>query len=326
MKTKLIACETPITRLKVVETLLQTPFNIFCKHDELTGFLTSGNKVRKLEYLLYDAMKKGADTVLTCGGIQSNHCRATAIASRELGLDSVLFLRKKEGVSLQANLLLDYMVGSTVVFVSEEEYRDMDAIFAREKTRLEKAGKKPYVIPEGGSNALGALGYVDAVKEISRQIDLDEVSAVFCAVGSAGTYAGLLAGLKLARSKARVIGVNVTTTPAESHREKTLGLIKGMSRYGLCPKIREEEIEIAEGFQGPAYAVPSTEDLDLIRTLARRSAFFLDPVYTAKAFRGCLHISRERFRSRNVLFIHTGGLFALFHDPQRFTDQTTREI
>lgn len=325
MKTRLITCETPVTRLKTVEALLETPFKIFCKHDELTGFLTSGNKIRKLEYLLRDAMQKGADTILTCGGIQSNHCRATAIAAREIGLEPVLFLRRKESVSVQANLLLDQMVGSTIVFVSKEEHKNMDEIFFTEKTRLEKAGKKPYVIPEGGSNALGALGYVDAAKEISRQIDLDDISAVFCAVGSAGTYAGLLVGMKLTGSKARVIGVNVTTTSAEFHRERILELIKGMSRYGLCPKIREEEIEIVEGFQGPDYAVPSNEDLDLIRTLAKRSAFFLDPVYTAKAFRGCLHVSRERFRARNVLFIHTGGLFTLFHDPQRFLDQNARE-
>ena len=326
MKTRLIACETPVTRLKSVEALLETPFKIFCKHDELTGFLTSGNKVRKLEYLLYDAMKKGADTVLTCGGIQSNHCRATAIAARQFGLDPVLFLRKKENVSVQANLLLDHMVGSTIILVSKEEYENIDSIFSSEKTRLEKAGKKPYVIPEGGSNALGALGYVDAAKEISRQIDLDDISGVFCAVGSAGTYAGLLVGMKLARSKARVIGVNVTTTPAEFHSERTLELIRGMSRYGLCPKIREEEIEIVEGFQGPDYAVPSNEDLDLIRTLARRSAFFLDPVYTAKAFRGTLFTSRERFRNKNILFIHTGGLFSLFQEPENYTRMSSQDV
>ncbi len=326
MRLRIIKCETPVTRLNAVEEFLELPFKVYCKHDELTGFLTSGNKVRKLEFLLYDALRKNVDTVFTCGGIQSNHCRATAVAARQLGLDTVLFLRKKEDTPIQGNLLLDHMVGSRIEYVTEEEYRDIDAIFSSEKKIAESTGKKVYVIPEGGSNALGALGYVEAAREISHQLDLDEISAVYCAVGSVGTYAGMLAGLRLAGSKARALGINVTAASAETHREKAKALLQEMAHYGFSPRIRDKEIEILDGFQGPAYAVPSAEDLDLIRTLAKRTAFFLDPVYTAKAFRGALYTSREQFRNKNILFVHTGGIFSLFQEPQKYVEVPTRSM
>ncbi|PNS35945.1 1-aminocyclopropane-1-carboxylate deaminase/D-cysteine desulfhydrase [Mesotoga sp. B105.6.4] len=318
MKLKFINSITPVNRLEWIEEYLELPFELFCKHDELTGFITSGNKIRKLEYLLKDALEKKADTVFTCGGIQSNHCRATALAARSLGMQPVLFLRGRPMEIPQGNVLLDTMVGSDIHYVTKEEYSKIDEIFATKKEEYEKKGSKVYLIPEGGSNALGARGYVDAVKELSGQINLDGVEAIFTAVGSAGTYAGLVAGLKSLGYNTRVIGVNVTKDPSSLFVEKTKQLIEGLKEYGIAVSLEGSEIEIVDDFSGPAYAVPSEEDMDLIKKLAKERAFFLDPVYTAKAFRGMLEISRGRFAGKRVLFIHTGGLFKLFDNPAAY--------
>lgn len=318
MKLKFINCVTPVSRLEWIEENLGLPFELFCKHDELTGFITSGNKIRKLEYLMKDALEKKVDTVFTCGGIQSNHCRATAMAARSLGMQPVLFLRGRPMEIPQGNVLLDTMVGSDIHYVTKEEYSKIDEIFATKKEEYEKKGSKVYLIPEGGSNALGARGYVDAVKELSGQINLDGVEAIFTAVGSAGTYAGLVAGLKSLGYNTRVIGINVTKDPSSLFVEKTKQLIEGLKEYGIAVSLEGSEIEIVDDFSGPAYAVPSEEDMDLIKKLAKERAFFLDPVYTAKAFRGMLEISRGRFAGKRVLFIHTGGLFKLFDNPAAY--------
>jgi len=318
LKLKFINSITPLNRLEWIEEYLELPFELFCKHDELTGFITSGNKIRKLEYLLKDALEKKADTVFTCGGIQSNHCRATALAARSLGMQPVLFLRGRPMEIPQGNVLLDTMVGSDIHYVTKEEYSKIDEIFATKKEEYEKKGSKVYLIPEGGSNALGARGYVDAVKELSGQINLDGVEAIFTAVGSAGTYAGLVAGLKSLGYNTKVIGINVTKDPSSLFVEKTKQLIEGLKEYGIAVSLEGSEIEIVDDFSGPAYAVPSEEDMDLIKKLAKERAFFLDPVYTAKAFRGMLEISRGRFAGKRVLFIHTGGLFKLFDNPAAY--------
>lgn len=318
MKLKFINCVTPVSRLEWIEENLGLPFELFCKHDELTGFITSGNKIRKLEYLMKDALEKKVDTVFTCGGIQSNHCRATAMAARSLGMQPVLFLRGRPMEIPQGNVLLDTMVGSDIHYVTKEEYSKIDEIFATKKEEYEKKGSKVYLIPEGGSNALGARGYVDAVKELSGQINLDGVEAIFTAVGSAGTYAGLVAGLKSLGYNTKVIGINVTKDPSSLFVEKTKQLIEGLKEYGIAVSLEGSEIEIVDDFSGPAYAVPSEEDMDLIKKLAKERAFFLDPVYTAKAFRGMLEISRGRFAGKRVLFIHTGGLFKLFDNPAAY--------
>lgn len=318
LKLKFINGVTPVNRLEWIEEYLGLPFELFCKHDELTGFITSGNKIRKLEYLLKDALEKKADTFFTCGGIQSNHCRATAMAARSLGMQPVLFLRGRPMEIPQGNVLLDTMVGSDIHYVTKEEYSRIDEIFARKKEEYENKGRKVYLIPEGGSNALGARGYVDAVKELSGQINLDGVEAIFTAVGSAGTYAGILAGLRILGYNTGVIGINVTKDPSSIFVEKTKRLIGEMREYEIDVSIDDGEIEIVDDFSGPAYAVPSEEDIELIKSLARERAFFLDPVYTAKAFRGMLQISRERFAGKRVVFIHTGGLFKLFDNPATY--------
>lgn len=318
MKLKLIHGVTPLNRLESIEKLLDLPFELFCKHDELTGFTTSGNKIRKLEYLLKAALEEKADTVITCGGIQSNHCRATAVAARSLGMKPVLFLRGRLNQIPQGNVLLDTMVNSDIIYLTKEEYSKIEELFAQKKEEYEKLGRKVYLIPEGGSNSLGARGYIDAVREISGQINLDGVDVIFCALGSAGTYAGLVAGIKSLGYSTQVIGINVTKEPASFYAQKTENLIEGFRHYGIDVKLGGEDIQITDDFSGPSYAVPDEEDMELIKLLARERAFFLDPVYTAKAFRGMIEISKKRFAGKRVLFIHTGGLFKLFDNPASY--------
>ena len=318
MKLNLINRVTPIDRLESVERSLGLPFEVLCKHDELTGFMTSGNKIRKLEYLLKAAQEENADTVFTCGGIQSNHCRATAVAARSLGMTPVVFLRGQPNQLPQGNLLLDMLVGSDIYYVTKEEYSRIDEIFAEKKKEYESRGHRVYLIPEGGSNSLGARGYFDAVNEMALQVDLNEIPAIFIAVGSAGTYAGLLAGIKSCGFATRIIGINVTKDPSSFFAEKTKRIIRGMEEYKIHVSVEDSDIEIADDFSGPAYAVPSEEDMELIKKLAKETAFFIDPVYTAKTFRGMIEISKERFAGKRVLFIHTGGLFKLFDNPSYY--------
>ncbi|WP_461791140.1 D-cysteine desulfhydrase family protein [Pseudothermotoga sp.] len=315
---------------------------IFVKRDDLTEFISSGNKIRKLEFLLADAVRNRCDTVFTCGGEQSNHARATAHLCVKLGLKPVLFLREsqpeqnnnlsrrirsffasdeaewkyfKEAVN--GNLLIDKLLGAEIVFVSQQQYAKIDEVFEEYKEKYESQGRKVYIIPEGGSNALGALGYVWAVAEMTNQIDLSQIDAIYCAVGSGGTYAGLLAGLRSLGYETPVIGINVTKREAKYFVEKVLKIVDELAEYGIRVNVKPEDIKITDDFSGPAYAVPTEADVECIKITASTEGIVLDPVYTAKAFRGMLQTSR---RGQKVLFVHTGGTFGLFAQAHRFME------
>lgn len=298
----------------------ETGVELWVKRDDQTGAELSGNKIRKLEYLLADAVAKGARRVLTCGGVQSNHARATAFAARRLGLDAKLFLRGSSPEIPDGNLLLDRLVGAEVEFVTPEQYRDIDAIMARDAAATDPPG---YAIPEGGSNALGALGYTAAAAEIledERRIGI-AFDAVVHATGSGGTAAGLIFGKKRHGLAARVLSVNVCDDAA-FFRAK-IGRILAAASAAFAPDLSFDpaEIEILDGHEGPAYAVPSPDQLDTIRRVARTEGLVLDPVYTGKAFHGLLAELRPGGRlagARRVLFVHTGGLFGLFPQAGRF--------
>lgn len=277
---------------------------LLVKRDDLTGTALTGNKVRKLEYLLADAQARGARRVVTCGGIQSNHCRATAIASARIGLGCVLFLRtaQPEPAEPTGNLRLDRLVGADVRFVTPEQYRDRDG------RMREAAGADGYVIPEGGSNALGSWGYIRAVDEMAAQWDAPPTSMV-CATGSGGTLAGLMIGLRRRALDIPVYGVAVCDDAAYF-----TGVVEGISaeatrRWPTLPQVAAADVRIIEGFKGRGYALSTPEEMADIATVARRSGLVLDPVYTGKAFRPLLH-DRDQFGAR-PLFVHTGGIFGL---------------
>ncbi len=276
---------------------------IWIKRDDMTDFIASGNKIRKLEYLLGDALEKKVDVVITCGALQSNHARATNYLSKRLGMKVILYLKEWYPGKESGNFLLNKLMGAEINIITPEEYENVDEIMEEKARELEKGGKRAYVIPEGGSNHIGSKGYEDAVFEMSRQLNLEDFDAIYVATSSAGTYAGILSGVKKLRLKIEVRGVVVHKKPTEIVREK---IERILSQLGLED---HSGINLIRGFEGKDYAYPSEEDLKVIKYVASESGVFLDPVYTAKAFRGMLETMGDQER---VVFIHTGGTFGLF--------------
>lgn len=208
---KLANLPTPIEKLERLSAEWGGP-EIYVKRDDFTGIALSGNKIRKLEFVIADAMEKSADLLITCGGIQSNHARATAVAATRLGMKSYLVLRGEAGSVKDGNELLDLLVGARIKYITPEDYSTrVNEIMLELAEDLIKQGYRPYIIPEGASNDIGAFGYIAATEEIAEQIRRLklEIDYVVCAVGSGGTYAGLLLGQRVFNQKYQVIGFNV---------------------------------------------------------------------------------------------------------------------
>jgi D-cysteine desulfhydrase len=296
---------------------------LYLKRDDLTGMELSGNKVRKLEFVLAEAMDQGADTVITCGGAQSNHARATAIAAVKLGLKSRLILRIPDPSNpppYEGNSLLDKVAGAEIVWVTPDEYKQRDEIFEREADLLRRVGRKPYIIPEGASNSLGAWGYIRAIEELARDLNglsggMEKPTTIINAAGSGGTSAGLVLGVLLLGLNVKVVSINVCND--RDYFVRTIGEIceKAIETYNLSiPFSRERDINIIDGYVGRGYAISRPEELKLIRDVARTEGIILDPVYTGKAFFG---MTQELSRDPNcfgdrIVFMHTGGIFGLF--------------
>lgn len=307
---------TPIEKLNRLSNVLGGP-EIFIKRDDQTGTELSGNKVRKLEYSLKEALDEGCDYLITCGGIQSNHCRATAAAAVKLGMKSCLVLRGEDTDQPEGNLLIDRLLGADIVFITAEEYINKRAeIMEGIKKELSKKGFKPYIIPEGASNGIGGFGYYTAMEEIIEQernlgISFD---CIVLAVGSGGTYSGLWLANKLHNHSADIYGINVGGD-AEYFKTRIPEILKDSMKYmGINMPVPTEEINIIDGYVGRGYALSRPEELRFIRDLSRLEGIILDPVYTGKAMYGLTEeIKKGTFsKYKNILFIHTGGLFGLF--------------
>jgi len=321
-KLSLAHIPTPIQSLERTAEKLGVK-GLYVKRDDLTGVGVSGNKIRKLEYLLAEALRKKATTVITCGGIQSNHARATAVAAIQLGLQPVLFLRGKKFVISEGNLFLDKLLRARLRFITPEEYKRVDRLMEREAKNLERKGEKPYVIPEGGSNELGLLGYIDAMREVKAQERRLGVKFDYyvTAVGSGGTLSGMVLGTKLARMRGRVVGFNVCDD-AEHFVERTQELMSKACKRWKIDKVAcgPKQYQIIDGYVGPGYAIPAEANIRVIKEVARTEGIFLDPVYTSKAFYGMMReIEKETLdRKANYLFIHTGGIFGLLAQREQF--------
>lgn len=284
------------------------------KRDDLTGLAGGGNKARKLEFLIADAVEKRSDHVITVGGWQSNHCRMTAAAAARSGMDCTLIVGDPDPGSRPGNLLLDEILGARLVFIGEATGLEMEAAMQREAEQLTERGRRPYTIPAGGSCPLGELGYVLAAREFARQAAGMEVDSVLVAVGSTGTAAGLVLGLKMFCPGVRLIGVSVSRS-----LQRLGSVIADMANdiadlLGISMRVTPDDYEMTDAFVGPRYGVASGAGLDAIRLVGRTEGILLDPVYTGKTMAGLIGLSREhRFAgSGGVVFWHTGGLPGLF--------------
>lgn len=313
------------TRIDKLERLSEDwGINLFIKRDDQTGSELSGNKIRKLEYLLKHAIDNNYDTLITTGGIQSNHCRATAVAATMLGLKCELLLRSGDNPKIEGNYFIDRLLGAGINFCNADEYRDSrDEIMNKIGERLFKErGSKCFIIPEGASNALGSLGYYEAMSEISKQEKLTGTvfDTVVVAVGSGGTYSGLCTANKELSLGKRVLGFAVASD-REYFTNKIHNInVEAGEIAGLKSVFTEDDIEINDQYIGIGYALSRPEELAFIRHIASREALILDPVYTGKAMYGLYNEIKEGKVpcGSNVLFIHTGGLFGLFPKQDQF--------
>ncbi|HVP35708.1 MAG TPA: D-cysteine desulfhydrase family protein [Terriglobales bacterium] len=312
---------TPLEKLRGI-TLIPPAYEVYIKRDDLTGFGLSGNKVRKLEFLAYDALNKKADTLITCGGFQSNHARATAIVAAQLGLKSTLVLFGDETPQIEGNLFLDKLCGAEIKFIPSAEYENVDRIMEDLSLELKSKGRKPYTIPEGGSNPLGMWGYVKTALEMKKQTEKSKlkIDKIVTALSSAGTYCGLFLGAKLCGWKTEIIGVNVRFLPFYPEEKIITLLEKTIAEYRLKVKFTEKEIRVVEGYVGDGYALSRKKELDFIQAFISQSGIFLDPVYTGKAMFGLADMlnKNEFSKKEKILFLHTGGGFGLFPAKDRF--------
>ena len=310
---ELLGAPTPLEHLPRLSDYLGR--DIFIKRDDFTPVAMGGNKLRKLEFLAADALREGADVLLTAGAIQSNHVRQTAAVAARLGLKCVALLENPIGTHAENylsngnRLLLDLMDAEVVMVDALHNPAEQ---LAEQATRLEGQGYRPYIVPVGGSNALGALGYVECAQEIAHQSEgVVDFAAVVVASGSAGTHAGLAVGLEHLLPETELVGVTVSRQV-----EAQLPLVERL-RQSLAETLEVQAkapITLWDDYFAPRYGEPNDEGMAAVKLLARLEGILLDPVYTGKAMAGLLDgVSQNRFRREGpLLFIHTGGAPALF--------------
>ena len=310
---ELLGAPTPLEHLPRLSDHLGR--DIFIKRDDVTPVALGGNKLRKLEFLVADALRQGADVLVTAGAIQSNHVRQTAAVAARLGLKCVALLENSPGSHSEnylsnGNRLLLELMNTEVIAV--EALNNPDAQLEEQATRLEAQGFRPYIVPVGGSNALGSLGYVECAQEIAHQSEgVVDFAAIVVASGSAGTHAGLAVGLEQLLPETELVGVTVSRRAAdqlpkvESLRQQVAQSLALTSRA---------PVTLWDDYFAPRYGVPNEEGMEAVKLLARLEGIFLDPVYTGKAMAGLIDgIAQNRFRRQGpIVFVHTGGAPALF--------------
>lgn len=301
---------TPLHHLPRLSELLDA--NIFCKRDDLTGFGFGGNKIRKLEYLLSDAVERGCDTLVTSGSNQSNWCRMAAAAGAALGMEVHLVLQGAVPTADTGNLRLSRLTGASMTHVDTEDDAVLDAACQELMASLTARGRKPYHMIVGGSTGLGSLGYVQALREIMdhEQTTGTRFSSIVHATGSAGTQAGLVAGAALYGWSGSIIGMAVSRS-----KEEQIPKVRRVLEQMLSPAaMARTKVLVEDGYVGPGYRKDTPACLEAVEIFARTEGLFLDEVYTGKAAAGLIDYARKsRFpRGENILFIHTGGAAQLF--------------
>jgi L-cysteate sulfo-lyase len=315
---------TPLEPMDNLSRALGGP-RLWIKRDDCTGLATGGNKTRKLEYLMADAQAKGADTVITQGATQSNHARQTIAAACRLGMQSHIILEDRTGYTRaeykkSGNVFLGALMGASISEVPADT--DMNAAMATLAEKLRAQGRKPYVIPGGGSNAIGALGYVTCALELAGQAnDMGlAIDSLVHATGSAGTQAGLVVGMEGARTQIPVLGIGVRAPrPAQEQRVFDLAC-QTAELLGVPGSVKREDVVANCDYVGPGYGLPTPGMVEAVTMLARHEGLLLDPVYSGKGMAGLIDLVRKGHfkQGQNVVFLHTGGAVALYGYTEAF--------
>ena len=304
--------------------------NIWVKRDDLTGFSISGNKVRKLEYSLAKAIAEGADTIVTCGGIQSNHCRATAILGSKLGFKVHLLLRGEEPEHVDGNLFLDQLAGAEISYFAKRYYEaHLDFIAEETCDKYRKQGRKPFFIPTGASDAVGVWGYASAALELKQDFARLNIQPehIVSATGSGGTQAGLTAGVLLHDIPVQVTGYAVCDDAIWFINKVSRDIKDWINTYEIDLDFDSLDINVRDAYIGQGYAIAGKPVFDIITEVFRREALLLDPVYSGKAFYGMLaDVAAGKYDGQgDIVFVHTGGAFGLFAQRQQWQKHSNSE-
>lgn len=305
---------TPIQKIEFRGT------KFLIKRDDYTGTELTGNKIRKLDYILADVKKKKADYLFTSGGDQSNHARATAIAAKQIGVKTKLFLWGKETKNSDGNLFLNQLVGTEIVYLTKKEYANVNSIMLKESKRLQKNGHRVYISPSGGSTPLGLWGYINFINELNEQNYLSKINGIVSAYGSGGTAAGMLLGAAIAGSNVKVYVVNVLDDP-EFVRTTILNLVEdAILDYKIDVKINPKNLIILDGYSEEGYKNISDEKIKVIKEFYQSTGILLDPTYTGKAFYAYYENFLKEKKSSKVLFVHTGGIYSVFAKRKKYLE------
>lgn len=315
---------TPIQKLDRLTGRWGGPV-LYVKRDDLTGMAVSGNKVRKLEFSAAKALREECSVLITCGGGQSNHARATAAVAARLGLGCHLVLSGEPDQAQQGNLFLDRLLGAQITFLPGASLDDFDNAMQELTETYARQGRKALVIPLGASDATGTLGYAWAVKEMMAQFAVMQWTPdhIVTACGSGGTLAGLLLGKEMFGLSSQVWGINVRADAAYFQQMAELIFAEFAREYGCASSIRSGNVQVIDGYVGAGYAVSGPAEMAVIAEAAREEALLLDTAYTGKAFYGLSQeIAKGRFRKdESILFLHTGGLFGMFPHAEAFDEK-----
>ena len=315
---------TPLTPLERF-TIPNFDVKIWVKPDELTGMEVSGNKIRKLEFTIAHALDEGCDVLITCGGVQSNHCRATAILGARLGIKVHLILRGEKPEHPDGNLLMDYLVGAEISFLPQQEWGKHVELAHELRQQYHQQGSKAHFIPIGATDEIGLWGYIAASEELKNDFETNGISPdyIVTATGSGGTQGGLVVGSKLFDLPGQVVAFNVCDDAEYFDNKIREDVAFWKQSYNM--ELNEDDLDICtiEGYVGPGYGTADKEVFKTIAELARIEGLFLDPVYTGKAFHGMVNEIQKGAEGRlprasNVVFVHTGGLFGVFPQQQNF--------
>jgi D-cysteine desulfhydrase len=293
---------------------------ILIKRDDFTGLELTGNKVRKLEYLLRFAKNNKFTHIFTSGGDQSNHARATCIASTVLGFKTKLFLWGDKRKKPDGNLFLDRLTGTEIEFLSKNKYTEVNQIMTAQSDSFIAKGKKAYVIPSGGSSPLGIWGYINFIKELNEQVNLSKVKGIVFANGSCGTSAGILVGAALLGINLKVFPINVLMTKEEVFSDTEQLVSDCIREFKLNVKVNFNNLEILDGYSEEGYKNINPEKIQIIKEFFRSTGILLDPTYTGKAFYAFNDNFVKSGRTNNILFLHTGGIYGAFAKKKNYLD------